>query len=338
MDNKLEFVAGIVVRALKIGKGSTLSVMATDANDDILPVIKDAAESLGANTIHLNSSRFDSPIDYYFDKEYEDLSAKALRIFGGGLSWGMEYEYASDFHPDIITGIGMINANFCYRRNWVTLEYPGPLKASYSKQDINELIEMMFNAIMIDQQALELKQRPLKNRLKRGKIVHILGDDVDLKFSIEGKNAISCFGKYNIPDGEVFVAPKEDTADGWVHFDSLDWGLLQDVTLHFKKGKVVKHKAKNKEMTRWLGKKLKLDKGAGLIGEFAIGTNEEVTNMVGDPLFDEKKYGTFHIALGNGYGSNNSSIRHWDLVKDNNTNYLIVIDDSKILENGKILI
>src|SRR4030042_669820 len=336
MSDRLDLIATSVVGALKINKGDTLSIMTVDSDDEIVNIIKSVAENSGANTIYVNNSNFGSPIDYYFDKEFD--VRKALRIFGGGLSWGMEYEYATNFHPEVVRGIGMINGGFCYRRNWVTLEYPGVLKANYSGKDIDELTDMMFNAILIDTQALEIKQRPLKNRLKRGKDVHIIGDDVDLKFSIENKKAISCFGKYNIPDGEVFMAPVEETANGWIHFGSLDWGLLQDVTLHFVKGKVVKFKAKNKEMTNWLSKKLTIDAGSGSIGEFAIGTNEEVKYTVGDPLFDEKKYGTFHIALGGSYDSKVQSVRHWDLVKDNTTNYSIIIDDSKILENGKILI
>jgi len=336
MTDRLDLVAKTVIETLKIDRGSTLSVMLTDADGQILDVIKFAAESAGASEVYLHSSNFSSPVNYYVDKEFD--VKKALRIFGGGLSWGMEYEYSTDFHPEIVSGIGMINGNFCYRRNWATLVYPGKLKVEYCKKSNEELTEMMFNAILIDAQSMELKQRPLKNRLRRGKVVHIFGDDVDLKFSIENKKAISCFGKYNIPDGEVFVAPVEGTAEGWVHFDSLDWGLLQDVTLYFKGGKVVKFKAKNKEMTKWLSKKLNIDKGAGSISEFGMGTNDEIKFTVGDPLFDEKKYGTFHIALGGGYDSKIQSSRHWDLVKDNNTNYSIVVDDSKILENGKILI
>ena len=332
---KIIAVADLILSTLKV-KGGSISVLAIDSDDAILEAIKESAEKLGVKKVLVQSCVFGNPANYYFDAEF-DVS-KSIRIFGGGLSWGMEYEYATNFHKDVVQGISLINGAFSCRKSWASLEYPSRLKAEYSGMELDALSNMMFNSILCDKEELRIRQAPLKSILSKGKEVQIEGEDVDLKFSIAGKRGVSCYGRYNIPDGEVFVAPVEDSMSGHIGFKSLDWGLLEDVELYFKEGRVVKSSAKTEIMQNWLNTKIHLDDGADRVGEFAIGTNKLITNMVGDALFDEKKYGTFHIALGGGYGSIVKSYRHWDIVKDNDTQYTVKVDRETILQNGEVLI
>lgn len=336
MREKLEAISEVILKALKIQRGNIISAVLSDAFDStILEVFENSAKKAGAK-IFLNNISFNAPIDYYFEQE-ENVD-KAVRFFAGGLSFGMEYEYATNFNPDILNGISWVNYIFTTRRDWLSVVFPGKHKSVYSGLDRDALSNMIFDAILVKSSELEKKQKTLKEKLTQGRNVIIKGDDIDLKFSIDGKRAVSCHIKYNIPDGEVFIAPVEGTMEGWIHYDKLDWGLLQDVNLCFSKGRVVSSKAKTDLMSEWLYKKLMIDEGAACPCEFGIGTNEKVTHMVGDSLWDEKKYGTFHIALGGGYGSKIQSIRHWDMVKDNDKKFFISIDGDKILENGKILL
>jgi len=334
---KIDAVAEKILNCLKLTKGNGLSIMLSDGIDDnLLFAIEKNAKSRGLSSISTNSTIFGQPLNYLFENEFK--ASKSIRMFGGGLPWGMEYEYATNFNKDIVNGLAYINYLFCNKRNWISVEHPGKLKSTYSGIDIGDLSNKIYDAILYDQNNLIEKQKALRTILWRGKSVEIKGDEVDLSFSINGKRAVSCSGQYNLPDGEVFVAPLEGSMKGWIYYKDLDWGLLKDVKLVFNNGEVVGHSAKNKVMEEWLKKKLFIDEGSYKACEFGIGTNESINFRLGDSLWDEKKYGTFHIALGSGYGSNVLSIRHWDMVKDNDSNYTVFIDGEKILENGKILI
>lgn len=334
---KINAVAEKIANSLKLSKGNVFSAMLSDGiNNDLLNALEKIAKERGINNIYTNSTSFGQPINYLFEQEFS--ANKAIRLFGGGLPWGMEYEYATNFNLDIINGLAYINHMFCNKRNWLSIEIPGRLKSEYSGIEINELENKMYDAILYDQNKLIEKQRVLRSILWRGKSVEIKGDEVDLNFSINGKRAVSCSGQYNLPDGEVFVAPVEGSMNGWIYFKELDWGLLKDVKFIFRNGEVTEYSSKNKVMKEWLKRKLFIDDGSNKACEFGIGTNDMVSFNVGDHLWDEKKYGTFHIALGGSYGSNIVSIRHWDMVKDNNSDYAIFVDGEKILENGKFLI
>jgi len=334
---KINCVADKILNSLKLCKGNAFSAMLSDGfNDDLLNALEKKAKEKGLNSIYINKTDFGQPVNYLFEQEFK--ATKSVRMFGGGLPWGMEYEYATNFNSDVINALAYINYLFCNKKNWLSIECPGRLKAEYSGIEIDRLTEKMYDAILYDQTKLIEKQRTLRTVLWRGKNVDIKGDEVDLSFSINGKRAVSCSGQYNLPDGEVFVAPVEGSMKGWIYFKNLDWGLLKDVKLLFNNGEVVEYYSKNKIMNDWLKNKLFIDDGSNKACEFGIGTNELVSFTIGDHLWDEKKSGTFHIALGSGYGSNIMSIRHWDMVKDNDSNYSVYIDGEKILENGVFLI
>ena len=86
---------------------------------------------------------------------------------------------------------------------------------------------------------------------------------------------------------------------------------------------------------------IKTDKGASYLGELGIGLNPGINTFTKEILFDEKIYGTVHLALGQSYkeckGTNQSAI-HWDMVKDLRKNSAIYVDDKLIFKNGKYLI
>ena len=116
--------------------------------------------------------------------------------------------------------------------------------------------------------------------------------------------------------------------------------MIRDIHLWFAKGKVVKATAS--ENQDFLTKILDTDPGARRLGEFAIGTNKRVRSYMNNVLFDEKMYGTVHMALGEAYeeckGFNKSAI-HMDIVKDMTPKGSYVIADGKvILKDGKIVV
>src|SRR5260370_17791062 len=67
-------------------------------------------------------------------------------------------------------------------------------------------------------QGMALQQLTLTAWLKGRKEVRILGEDTDLALSIEGRPFLACDGHINLPDGEIYCAPVENSARGTIRF------------------------------------------------------------------------------------------------------------------------
>jgi aminopeptidase len=170
--------------------------------------------------------------------------------------------------------------------------------------------------------------------LEGKKQVTVKSPNADLTLSIEGRTFINSDGKNNMPSGEIFTGPVEDSANGWVEFTYPAIRRGREVTgvrLEFEDGKVVKAKADKNEA--YLISQLDSDEGARYLGEFAIGTNYGIQQFTKSILYDEKIGGSFHMAVGAGYpetGSVNKSSIHWDFICD-------IKEDSEILVDGELL-
>ena len=160
--------------------------------------------------------------------------------------------------------------------------------------------------------------------------------------SIAGRTFVNCDGKYNMPDGEVFTGPVEDSVQGHVSFTyPVIYGgrEVSGVRLGFEDGKAVKATADKNE--DFLIQTLDTDQGSRYVGEFAIGTNEGITSFTRSMLFDEKINGSFHMAMGRGYpetGSKNVSAIHWDMLCDMRDGGEIWVDDELLYKDGKFVI
>ena len=151
--------------------------------------------------------------------------------------------------------------------------------------------------------------------------MRIVAPGTDLTLSLAGRDADVDGGRTNMPGGEFFYAPMEDSAEGVMEFGefpSVSEGLeMSGVRLAFEGGRVVDASAASGE--EYLFSNLDTDEGARRIGELGIGCNPGITRPMRNTLFDEKMAGTVHLALGESYthiGGQNKSSLHWDLVKD----------------------
>jgi aminopeptidase len=182
--------------------------------------------------------------------------------------------------------------------NWVLCEYPTSALAQDAEMSLEEFQNFVYSSCLKDWKKEGKRQQKLKRILDRGKKVRIVGRNTDLTFSIEGRQGIKCFGKRNLPDGEVFIAPVEYSTEGRIHYDFpvCTYGKeIDNIYLEFKKGKVVKATAsKNQDLLR---KMIAMDPGACKLGEFGIGTNYKIKKFIKNILFDEKIGGTVHLAL-----------------------------------------
>ena len=184
-------------------------------------------------------------------------------------------------------------------------------------------------------------QQAIVDYLNKREQIRYKGNGTDISFSVKGRIWINSDGKANMPSGEVFTGPVEDSVNGVVHFDypSIFMGHeVEGITLWVKDGKVEKWEAKKGQGL--LNKVFEI-KGSRYFGEVAIGTNYNIERSTKNILFDEKIGGTIHMAVGQSYmetgGKNESSI-HWDMIADMKDGGTIHADGEKIYENGKFLI
>jgi len=232
---------------------------------------------------------------------------------------------------------------------WVLGPYPTNALAQDAEMSLTDYEEFVYGACLPDLndpvgywKNFSARQDKIVNWLKGKKTIHVVGKETDLRLSIAGRNFENCDGRMNMPDGEVFTGPVEDSMEGHVYFSYPAIYGAHEVTgvrLTFEKGEVVKATAdKNQD---YLIKTIATDAGSKRVGEFAIGTNEGIKKFTREILFDEKIGGSFHMALGSGYpetGSTNESAIHWDMVCDLRDGGEIRVDDILFYKNGKFVI
>jgi aminopeptidase len=224
---------------------------------------------------------------------------------------------------------------------WVLTDYPCPAFAQDADMSLSDFEDFVFSATYADTDdpvaewtRIHNEQQKVVDWLKGKKIVTIKSPNADLTLSVEGRTFINSDGKNNMPSGEVFTGPVEDSANGWVKYTypAIEGGReVEGIYLEFKDGKVVKATAEKNE--EFLLSQLDTDEGARYLGEFAIGTNYGIQKFTKSILFDEKIGGSFHMALGAGYpetGSVNKSSIHWDMICD-------IRQDSEIRVDGELL-
>jgi aminopeptidase len=232
---------------------------------------------------------------------------------------------------------------------WVAGLFPTLAYAQDANMALSEYEDFVYNACLPDPddpvgywRKVEARQDKAIAWLKGKKQVHITAPGTDLTLSIEGRPFINCACKVNVPDGEVFTSPVENSANGFVHFTfpTIYEGFeVSNVRLEFKDGKVIKASADKNE--DYLIKKLDSDPGARFLCEFAIGTNERIDRFTGQILFDEKIGGSFHLAVGHGYPeslSENDSAIHWDMVCDLRKDGEITVDGQLFYKDGKFVV
>ena len=231
---------------------------------------------------------------------------------------------------------------------WSLTAFPTQAYAQDADMSLAEYEDFLYGACMPDLKDpvgywkhISQEQGRIVKWLKGKKKVHLVGKDTDLQLSIEGRDFVNCDCRVNIPDGEIFTGPVEDSIEGHVSFSYPTIYMTREVTgvkLTFEKGRVVKASASKNE--EFLLNTLETDAGARGVGEFAIGTNEGIQKFTRQILFDEKIGGSFHMALGAGYpetGSQQQSAIHWDMICDLRDGY-IKVDGETLYENGKFVI
>ena len=227
------------------------------------------------------------------------------------------------------------------KRRWVLLNYPSDLDAYKAKKNTEEFEDFAFNAMNYDYINMKKDMEPLVKLMEKTDMVHIIGPNTDLTFSIKGMPIIPCCGECNIPDGEVYTAPIKDSVNGMIKFNTPSVyrdNVYNDIYLKFENGKIIDAKSTNDSDK--LNEIFDTDTGSRYIGEFSFGLNPLITDPMGDILFDEKIIGSIHLTPGQAYQdayNGNDSTIHWDLVMIGTKKYggsEIYFDDVLIRKDG----
>ncbi|HAR62535.1 MAG: aminopeptidase [Candidatus Margulisiibacteriota bacterium] len=235
------------------------------------------------------------------------------------------------------------------RVRWNVTLFPTQALAQDAEMSLQEYEDFVFGAVFADREdpvrcwdELSANQERLCQIFSTAEELRILGKDTDLTMKVSGRKFINSNGHYNMPSGEIFSAPIEDSVQGHIRFEypvCLYGKEVEGVQLTFENGKVTKLSAsKNQD---FLESMLTTDAGAKYLGEIGIGNNFGITKFTKNILFDEKIGGSVHIALGQSYeecGGKNESAIHWDMIKDLRTGGEMYLDGVLVQKDGKFLL
>lgn len=229
---------------------------------------------------------------------------------------------------------------------WCVTLMPTNQYAQEADMSLEDFEDFVYQATFADQddpvacwEEISRKQQKLVDWLVGKQRVVAKGPNIDLSLSVADRIWINSDGTHNMPSGEIFTGPVEDSVNGWVRFSYpaiYEGRSVEGIELRFKDGKVVEASAEKNE--KFLLEMLDLDEGSRYLGEWAIGTNKQIDRFIGNILYDEKIGGTIHMAIGAGYpetGSKNKSSIHWDMICDMRNGGQIFVDDELFYESGE---
>ncbi|MFL5758309.1 MAG: aminopeptidase [Thermomicrobiales bacterium] len=232
---------------------------------------------------------------------------------------------------------------------WSSTLYPTPAYAQDAEMSTADFTEFMLAACKLHApdpaaawRELAVEQQLLIDWLTDKSEIHLADPETDLTLAVKGRTWINSDGHRNFPSGEIFTGPIEDSANGHIAFTYpvVTGGReVEGIRLRFENGKIVDASAvKNEE---YLLSSLDTDPGARYLGEFAFGTNFDITRFTRQILLDEKIGGTVHMALGAGYpdsGSLNRSAIHWDMICDLRQGGRVEVDGAPFLVDGAFMV
>jgi aminopeptidase len=231
---------------------------------------------------------------------------------------------------------------------WVLSGYPTSAAAQDAEMSLAEYEEFVYGAAFLDDGSPVSRWESFAEELRRvaqflsaKAELRIVAEGTDVTFAVGGRTWIPADGHENFPDGEVFTAPHESSAEGEIGFTYpavFRGRQVDDVRLRFHEGEVVEATATRGQ--QFLEEMIALDEGARRVGELAFGLNEAITVFTRNTLFDEKIGGTVHLALGAAYtecGGENRSALHWDMICDLRSGSEVYADGELVYRDGRFL-
>jgi len=349
LDPRLEELTQILVdHSTKIGEKDNVVIQLADEGIDLAAEIHKECSRRGANALILvtpseaHKSYYDvTPKEYLdnFPSHYYELVRASDVIIS----------IRSDRNTKALSTVDPKNMSKRFvatkkiseerlKKRWCVVQYPCASFAQDAEMSVAEYEDFVYGAMLRDWESEGERMNAVKEVFDDSGDVQILGEDTDLTLSIRGRTTIVDDGSHNMPGGEIFTAPIEDSAEGKIYFDlpAIRYGKeVQDIHLELEEGQVVDFSAeKNEDLLKAM---LETDEGSGRLGELGIGMNWGIRQFTKNILFDEKIGGTIHLAIGKSYkecGGENESAIHWDMIKTMKPGKLL-LDGELIQEDGR---
>src|ERR1700712_3482038 len=192
---------------------------------------------------------------------------------------------------------------------WVFTLFPTSAYASEAEMSLADYEDFYYAACLADDgdpltawRRASAETERLAEWIEGHEEGRVTAPGTDIRLGIAGRKFIPCYGRNNMPDGEFFTGPVEDSVEGEVsfHLPAVIGGReVSGVRLKFEAGRVVDPRADRGE--EFLIALLDTDEGARTLGELGIGTNYGIDRGTREVLLDEKIGGTIHMAVGQAY-------------------------------------
>ena len=326
---------------VKKGVGETVLISLNPQYEEFSKRIADEVRKLGAHA-KISNTKTDDVIRYYkyatkescaeAPEPFMSLSAKTDVYIGcttDSVNWKEKVERGK-----LRAGApaAMLRRMLCqkYGQRWVLIGLPFKQVAKEYRVPYSKFSKVLFESLRESfsqrtKNLVDFYAKKLSN--KRVRITADDGTDLRLRCRRMLKDAGELDPKdptdkgLNLPTGEAFTAPVENQTSGRIFFKRISphgYGTIDNIWLEFEKGRLVGYKTSPKGMR--IFKKL-LDENTGgklIAGELGIGCNRKAKFLNGFIIVDEKIFGSIHLAIGEnvGYGGNNRSSLHFDMVKD----------------------
>ncbi|MEO8571815.1 MAG: aminopeptidase [Chloroflexota bacterium] len=365
-DPRIDGLAKVLTEySLELKPGQVCAIDATTAAEPLVKALYEAVVDAGANPI-VNMA-FDGQQASFFERATDEQ----IEWISPVEDWVIEHADArikvlSDTNIRELSAVApekqqlrgrsrtdlmqrMMERSASEEMRWNVTMFPTNAYASAASMSQVAFEDFLYRACLVDQPdpvAAWKKAAEETNRLAdwiQGKEeVVIEGPGTKLKLNVAGRIFKPADGKYNMPDGEFFTGPVEDSAEGEITFHlpaSYQGREVSGVKFRFEGGKVVDATAERGE--DFLIATLDTDEGARRLGELGIGTNFGIADGTGEILLDEKIGGTVHLAVGASYpetGGVNESAVHWDMICDLRRGGSVTVDGEVLQRDGKFVV
>ena len=365
-DPRVDNLARILVNySVKLGEGDTCAIRGPSAGEPLIAAVYEEALRTGANPIVALS--FEGQSAAYFrhasDAQLEWVSPIArweaeecdANIVIGADTNTRELSQVLPERQAKRRAATRALMETTMRRSaegsfrWVYTLFPTSAYASDAEMSLADFEDFYYGACFADADDPVAAWRTAAEEWKRladwiegSEEVRVTAPGTDITLGIADRKFIAADGEHNMPDGEFFTAPVEDSVEGEVsfHLPAMVGGReVVGAHLRFEGGKVVDATAERGE--DFLVSLLDTDEGSRRLGELGIGTNFGIDRGTRDVLLDEKIGGTVHMAVGASYpecGGQNESAVHTDLVCDLRGGGRIEVDGEILQQDGRFVV
>lgn len=336
-----------MVSGFEIRKGSLVLLNFWGENSDLAILDKFTLEVAKAGGVPIRWQQSRELMKTYFtevSQEYLDFPDKYIKIFKLADVVIDIFMYGpaphKEFPKDKLPFYGaymkkLFGGLIDGKELFIQVRVPTEENAASEGIDYEIYKEAMYNALSIDFKKLKKETTRLVNKLNNRNRINIYSEENNmLTFNLGNRQWHKDDGTGDIPCGEIFIAPIEESAEGKILIPQviLEREKFSNVLLEFKAGKLVN--CSSNKLLEFI-KQFPGDKD--VIAEFGIGLNENIKELVGCTVIDEKCIGTAHIAIGmnNMFGGKNSSQLHLDFIFQP---VKIEVDGELLMEGSKILL